>query len=1044
MPVNFTPEMKGYSGQGAFRFWCQAVLPLVYDDSLSYMELLNKMVIYLNNTISDVAAMEDNVEGLYNAYNELQACYNELEKFVNDYFDNLDVQEEINNKLDAMVTDGTMDALIEPFVNDGIGSAVTSWLNEYVDPVGSAVVVDNSLTIEGAAADAKVTGARTLKYASVSAPFGLSDMARNSYVYTRSQNFNDCPSDIPNDTFICVVRRNANEAGNVSSVFVITMVADEPDVYVARFSETASFGEWTKLANDKNVIHYFNPHNETFSAASMPVNTYTYCNVSLFTDSPSQLTSNYAVHIEKRATNAAGSLCTLVCYTPAQEGTLPLMFYASVRTSGGTTTFSGWSQTDYMTCNVPSTETFGLSDLPRSSYTYSVASRFTDCPEGVPSDSRIIIERRNINIAGNVSYLRLQTTDNPAQVYVAYYSETSTFRGWTKIAIEEEINFLKENIIGETYNIFDKDKAEFINGYFSQSGRTITGSNYTNIFYIPIKPNTNYIYSYNQTSYASNIGTSVDIPEVGDTLDAVDLPDVVQVPGNGRSYKHFITGDTAAYLIVYYYNQSHDSLTKEQLLSEIMITEGSDYKIPFDEHYSAKIEKITQLPIDTYGIFGIKFRRNVNIPRVERIYNASGLTYRQQVGETIQKSDFDNAFPWCEMRECNVVVDENGNKTITYNGETGFTRNANTFIEIPAFYFKRTLVNDVEEWCVSGKPFSGADLEPWFYDENGNPVKYRYIGKYEGSSGNGGVSVSGVLPATKISFADCKTLCNNYNINIMDIYGYFAISHLMAIEYGDLNAQAINMGISYMAYAYNEADWIHPVNTGTGNTVTWVHSSSDLRLTYLNVGDTIYLSETSSSDTSNPRTITAINIPNDTTVQVTFSGSAYNITSSTYAFPAFQPTGRTDNMTYNCGRPVQNAMLSPFQYRGIENPYGNVWERADNIIWTKATEKFTIHGVETKFTAPLQTATGSDTTTGGWIKTLGCDRDMPWATLPETVGGGNLKNRYISDEWNSGTSDVAIIAVSGGWDHQSLNGAFIARGISENSTAWLYGFRAMI
>ena len=39
-----------------------------------------------------------------------------------------------------------------------IGEDVTSWLTANVDPVGSAVVVDSSLSISGAAADAKVTG----------------------------------------------------------------------------------------------------------------------------------------------------------------------------------------------------------------------------------------------------------------------------------------------------------------------------------------------------------------------------------------------------------------------------------------------------------------------------------------------------------------------------------------------------------------------------------------------------------------------------------------------------------------------------------------------------------------------------------------------------------------------------------------------------------------------------------------------------------------------------------------------------------------------
>lgn len=35
-----------------FRFWCQKVLPLVYDDSLSYYEVLCKVVNYINNLIA--------------------------------------------------------------------------------------------------------------------------------------------------------------------------------------------------------------------------------------------------------------------------------------------------------------------------------------------------------------------------------------------------------------------------------------------------------------------------------------------------------------------------------------------------------------------------------------------------------------------------------------------------------------------------------------------------------------------------------------------------------------------------------------------------------------------------------------------------------------------------------------------------------------------------------------------------------------------------------------------------------------------------------
>ena len=52
--ADYTPQLTGYTGQGAFRFWCQKVLPIVYDDSLSYYELLNKVVNYLNNVIAGI------------------------------------------------------------------------------------------------------------------------------------------------------------------------------------------------------------------------------------------------------------------------------------------------------------------------------------------------------------------------------------------------------------------------------------------------------------------------------------------------------------------------------------------------------------------------------------------------------------------------------------------------------------------------------------------------------------------------------------------------------------------------------------------------------------------------------------------------------------------------------------------------------------------------------------------------------------------------------------------------------------------------------
>lgn len=145
MGANINPDMKGYSGVEPFRFWCQTVLPLVYDDSLSYYELLSKVVFYLNKTIEDVANVEDNTTELFNAFNQLQ-------EYVDNYFSSVNLQEEIDRKLDEMASDGTLALVIQPVVS----AEVSTWLAQHIQPTTPAI--DDSLSVYGAGADARTVG----------------------------------------------------------------------------------------------------------------------------------------------------------------------------------------------------------------------------------------------------------------------------------------------------------------------------------------------------------------------------------------------------------------------------------------------------------------------------------------------------------------------------------------------------------------------------------------------------------------------------------------------------------------------------------------------------------------------------------------------------------------------------------------------------------------------------------------------------------------------------------------------------------------------
>lgn len=102
---------------GKFKAWCRRVLPAVYDDSLSYYEQLAKLVAKLNEVIENANASVIEIENL-------KTSYTTLKDYVDHYFDNLDVTDAINDKLDSMAEDGTLDEIINQHIFDELNEAV--------------------------------------------------------------------------------------------------------------------------------------------------------------------------------------------------------------------------------------------------------------------------------------------------------------------------------------------------------------------------------------------------------------------------------------------------------------------------------------------------------------------------------------------------------------------------------------------------------------------------------------------------------------------------------------------------------------------------------------------------------------------------------------------------------------------------------------------------------------------------------------------------------------------------------------------------------
>ena len=103
-----------------FKDFCVKFLgyvPSSYDECFTYLECLEYTYTYLKNQIVP-------------SVNAQNSVIQEMKDYMDHYFDNLDVQEEINTKLDEMVTDGTLAEVINQEVFGEIQDNITDLTGE--------------------------------------------------------------------------------------------------------------------------------------------------------------------------------------------------------------------------------------------------------------------------------------------------------------------------------------------------------------------------------------------------------------------------------------------------------------------------------------------------------------------------------------------------------------------------------------------------------------------------------------------------------------------------------------------------------------------------------------------------------------------------------------------------------------------------------------------------------------------------------------------------------------------------------------------------
>ena len=224
-------------------------------------------------------------------------------------------------------------------------------------------------------------------------------------------------------------------------------------------------------------------------------------------------------------------------------------------------------------------------------------------------------------------------------------------------------------------------------------------------------------------------------------------------------------------------------------------------------------------------VYGVKRNTSATSTAWERVGDSIGLEANAvlpasstTVADTGVVNDFDNIYPWSEIRSYNYNA--NTRKVTAWYGDANFKfdgSNGEVLTYIPGFYYKREVVDGVEYQYISkyeqegysySEPFSvgrykmsgGRDdgsMNPSSNKNSNNNIDLMNQasgGSSGGSIGNvfTGKSISGVYPSVLANLPTFRESASKLGteFSILD-YHYYVLQMLYLIEYADYDSQSV-------------------------------------------------------------------------------------------------------------------------------------------------------------------------------------------------------------------------------------------------------------
>lgn len=392
-------------------------------------------------------------------------------------------------------------------------------------------------------------------------------------------------------------------------------------------------------------------------------------------------------------------------------------------------------------------------------------------------------------------------------------------------------------------------------------------------------------------------------------------------------------------------------------------------------------------------------------PTLTRIDDAIGATVAAGVDTTPAFNQFDMESIFKDFEE---VTDSYGN----------------VFIRIPKMYIRKVDLAGYRTRQISRTKWHANAYLPWcFWDfTNNRELDYIDVGKYNASLSDDGTkleSKTGKHPLTNKNIVEFRDYAkaNGAGYQQLDIHVWDLLYTLFTIEFATINIQSIVAG--YTAGQWTATHLAVIPETGV-NQIVIANAYANL----YEVGQAIGIGTSQGGNQiALNRTITAIDVYDESNKAITFDGAAVNIAIGNMLYNTGYKSGVTDAVSASVGSKLSNSTgKHPFKWHGIENLFGNVWQFCDGININERQGwvcKNAASYASNLFTAPYEQLGYVNGNTDGYVTTMGYDANFPFAEFPTAVGGAT--NTYYSDYYYQ-TTGQRIGLVGGAWNSGSYAG----------------------